>query len=112
MSSVVLASLNTARAKARDAKRVAEIRQIETALAMYYNDYGNYPSIVHGLGFDSTCVPGQPVGCGHCRRWCDLETALSPYIKPLPRDPLGTIQTNYYYAYSSNTNDQMGLASC
>jgi len=107
LSSVVLASLNTARAKARDAKRVAEIRQIETALEMYYNDNGKYPSIVHGLGYDTSCVPVQPVGCGHCHRWCDLETALSPYISTLPRDPLGTVQSNYYYAYSSNTNDQM-----
>lgn len=106
LSSVVLASLNTARAKARDAKRLADIGQIEVALEMYYNDNGNYPSIVHGLGFDTTCG-GLIVGCGHCQRWCTLETALAPYISKLPRDPLGTTQADYYYAYSSNTNDQM-----
>lgn len=43
LSSVVLASLSTARAKANDAKRVSEIHAIRTALEMYANDNGNYP---------------------------------------------------------------------
>jgi len=37
-------SLNTARARARDAKRVADVKQIQTALEMYYNDAGAYPA--------------------------------------------------------------------
>lgn len=44
LSSVVLASLNTARAKARDAYRKQELKQIETALELYYDNHGNYPS--------------------------------------------------------------------
>ncbi|MCR4284139.1 MAG: type II secretion system GspH family protein [Parcubacteria group bacterium] len=44
LSSVVLASLNTARTKARDAKRISEVRQIQTALALYYDTYGQYPA--------------------------------------------------------------------
>jgi len=111
LASIVLASVSTARAKARDAKRISEIRQIETALQMYHNDNGRYPPIAHGLGFDTTCGGSATlpliVGCGHCQRWCALETALAPYIKKLPRDPLGTAQATYYYAYSSNSNDQM-----
>ncbi len=46
LSSVVLASLNTARAKARDARRVSDAKQVQTALEFYYNDYGHYPSYV------------------------------------------------------------------
>ncbi len=109
LSSIVLTNLNTARSKARDTKRVAEIRQIETALEMYHANNGRYPNIVHGLGFDTNCGGGVPlvVGCGHCQRWCALETALAPHMSKLPRDPLGTAQSVYYYAYSSNANDQM-----
>ena len=44
LASVVLASLNTARAKARDVKRKEDMVQLRTALAMYYNDNGSYPS--------------------------------------------------------------------
>src|SRR5690349_13778227 len=44
LSSVVLASLNSARTKARNANRVATVRQIETALALYYSTNGYYPA--------------------------------------------------------------------
>ena len=43
LASVVLLALNSARAKARDARRVADIRQMVTALELYYNDNSGYP---------------------------------------------------------------------
>ncbi len=43
LSSVVFASLNSARTKARDAARLAEIQEIVKALALYYSDYNAYP---------------------------------------------------------------------
>ncbi|MFA6077583.1 MAG: type II secretion system protein [Candidatus Paceibacterota bacterium] len=43
LSSVVLASLNTARGKARDAKRLSEMRQMQIALDLYYDNFGSYP---------------------------------------------------------------------
>jgi prepilin-type N-terminal cleavage/methylation domain-containing protein len=44
LSSVVLASLNSARSKARDANRKHSLKQIEVALELYFNNHGNYPS--------------------------------------------------------------------
>lgn len=44
LSSVVLASLNTARAKARDASRLSALRQLQVALELYYDKYGYYPA--------------------------------------------------------------------
>ena len=43
LSSVVLASLNTARAKARDAKRLSDMHQMQIALEFYYDSFGRYP---------------------------------------------------------------------
>ncbi len=43
LSSVVLASLNTARKKGRDARRIADIKQLQLALELYYDSYGFYP---------------------------------------------------------------------
>lgn len=43
LSSVILASLTTARAKARDAKRVVEIDSISKALEIYYTETNSYP---------------------------------------------------------------------
>lgn len=44
LSSVVLASLNTARAKARDAKARGDFSQLQKALTLYYDKYGKYPN--------------------------------------------------------------------
>ncbi|HEY0980040.1 MAG TPA: type II secretion system protein [Candidatus Paceibacterota bacterium] len=43
LASVVLASLNSARAKARDAKKMADMKSVSTALELYYDKYGTYP---------------------------------------------------------------------
>lgn len=44
LAAVVLVSLNSARQKSRDAKRLADVRQIMTALELYYNDNNGYPA--------------------------------------------------------------------
>lgn len=73
LSSVVLASLNTARGKARDAKRASEVRQLKTALEFYYDTNGFYPS----------------VGCEGCGvAISTLAAPLLPFIKQIPDDPL------------------------
>ncbi len=43
LSSVVLTSVNSARAKARDARRITDLKQIQTALEFYYDTNGSYP---------------------------------------------------------------------
>lgn len=44
LASVVLASLNTAREKARDAFRSASAKEAEKALQLYWLDNNSYPS--------------------------------------------------------------------
>ena len=44
LSAVVLASLSSARQKARDSKRVVEVTQIQKALDLYYDINQSYPS--------------------------------------------------------------------
>ena len=43
LSTLSILALNQARARARDAKRISDVRQIQTALELYYNDEGDYP---------------------------------------------------------------------
>ena len=47
--SIALLSLNSARAKSRDAKRMADTRQIAAALELYYNDSQTYPKSLKEL---------------------------------------------------------------
>ena len=69
LASVVLVSLNSARAKARDARRLTDVKQIQTALELYYdangyypantdNDCGGWDTGVSGDGFISPLVTG------------------------------------------------------
>ncbi len=47
LSSIVLAALNSARMKANDAARAADIRSIKTAMELYYNDNHQYPQYLN-----------------------------------------------------------------
>lgn len=44
LSSVVLASLNSARKKGRDARRISDVKQLQLALELYYDANGQYPT--------------------------------------------------------------------
>jgi len=96
LSSVVLASLNTARGKARDAKRVAEMHTVVEALSVYaINHNGAYPvSITTG---DAACG-----GIGYCLASI-AKTYLIPdgFLTSVPADP-SKANTNSNYRYCSN----------
>jgi type II secretory pathway pseudopilin PulG len=57
LSSIVFASLNSARAKAKDASLKEEIKQFTNLMALNYQDYGNY------VNFQSTGWIGSAVQC-------------------------------------------------
>lgn len=50
LSSIVLTSLNTARLRANDARRKADMNTAINALALYYFDHGNYVEAGSGCG--------------------------------------------------------------
>lgn len=50
LASVILAALNNARVKGRDARRLQDLRQIRIALELYNDKYGTYP--IGGAGSD------------------------------------------------------------
>jgi type II secretion system protein G len=80
LSSVVLSSLNSARSRARDTQRMANIRSLQTALELYFDANGKYPTSAD-LAF-----PGV------------LTAALTPaYISKIPTDP-GSGTFRYYTA--------------
>jgi len=74
LATIVMVSLNTARSKARDARRVSDVRQLQLALQMYYDSVGSYPAALSGLA--------------------------TTYISAVPLDPDGT--SAYQYAVCSS----------
>lgn len=63
LASVVLLALNGARAKSRDAKRIADVRQMASAFELFYNEYFSYPTNASMLYLTPTfigAIPGNP----------------------------------------------------
>src|SRR5450432_3597848 len=58
LASVVLLALNSARAKSRDAKRIADIIQLASAMELYFNDQNTYPT----TATSGQLVSGQALG--------------------------------------------------
>lgn len=71
LSSVVLASLNSARTKARDARRVADLKQVQIALELFFDAKSKYPVDIYAAsgsiqgttgGASMSLVPTDPSG--------------------------------------------------
>ena len=66
LSTLAVVALNSARQRSRDAKRVSDIRQIQTSLELGYAESGGYPAapsaIVLGSdNYDVLCINGGSV---------------------------------------------------
>lgn len=46
LSTLSIIALNSARARSRDARRISDVKQIQTALEMYYNLADKYPATI------------------------------------------------------------------
>lgn len=99
LASVVLLALNSARAKSRDAKRLADVRQLASAMELYFNDNSSYPTSNTSVGVYTLFAPTAAPN-------------LSPkYIGQIPQAPnppdndSGTEcdSSNNPYNYTTNT---------
>lgn len=95
LSSVVLTSLNGARAKANIAKAQTDLRQFENAIALLYSDTGLYP----GAQSASPCVQNPEIYLNTPAAGLEATDGTfpgwkGPYISKVSLDPWGT---NYHY---------------
>jgi len=114
LSSVVLASLNSARSKARDASRIAEVKQLMLALEFYFDANGRYPISAGGCGTTSPnsswCNSVQSLSGGHWIRDGVTTNVLAPFMPVEPTDPLQGSSPNWlpgnggtFFYYSDGT---------
>ncbi|MDO8593056.1 MAG: type II secretion system protein [bacterium] len=83
LSTLAVVALNNARAKSRDAKRVSDIKQVQTALELYYNDQNKYPvdsAVVLGAG-DQACLDTEGWDVTAC-------AGATKYMAQVPKNPL------------------------
>ncbi|MBP6859101.1 MAG: prepilin-type N-terminal cleavage/methylation domain-containing protein [Candidatus Magasanikbacteria bacterium] len=94
LSTLAVVALGNARQKARDARRLSDLKQLQTALELYYTDQTAYPT-GSGVTLGSTnyaCLNASGFGTAGC---------ANPYMGQVPSDPLGT-QSYVYTAASSS----------
>ncbi len=58
LATIVLISLSSARQKGRDAKRIADVKQLQLALELYYDASSTYPAALANLA--PAYIPSEP----------------------------------------------------
>lgn len=88
LASVVQAALGNARAAARDAKRISDLHQIRTALVLFYNDHGWFPT---------ENSPDNANGIISKSSSAHINDILANYMQSVPQDPINNSEYYYYY---------------
>ena len=111
LSSFAVVSLNSARNKARDALRKADMTQMRTAINLYYDENNVYP--ICGNWDDNSADYGASVQAGSSCYSTVLAMALTagekPYLGQMPKDPKNptndpTLDSTYLYRYVSRSS--------
>lgn len=106
LTTLLFANLNAGRARARDAQRKSDLKSIQTALRLYYNDKNRYPahnSSDQIVGCESYT---NPVACEWGEPW---SVGSVIYMPVLAKDTLAG--QSYKYEYDSE-NDLTTLSAC
>jgi len=90
LATLSIVALNTARARARDAKRVADVKQMQTALELYFNDNGQYPAT-------GAVTAGNPISSSS-----NIYMGVVPSA-PTPSDGASCTATNNVYTYGQDS---------
>ena len=82
LSTLAIIALGSARTKARDAKRISDVKDTRNALELYFADYGKYPLSPEGiqLGLSGAVCLDNSIG-----GWS--ATCENPYMSIVQSDP-------------------------
>jgi prepilin-type N-terminal cleavage/methylation domain-containing protein len=95
-------SWNNARVKGRDGKRKTDLKAVQQALELYFQNNGKYPFASSGQ------IQCNVTGDSNSRDWgtkffCDpSDGAEVTYMQQLPKDPAYQSTKGYYYVGSSS----------
>ena len=95
LATLVTANLNATRSRGRDTVRKADLKTVQTALRVYYNDVGSYPTAFTFAG--------------------EFSSGGTIYMNSVPNDPLydASDPSSPSYAYTPDpANDAFTLSAC
>lgn len=106
LATIGITSFGGAQARARDGQRKSDLKNIQTALRLYYNDHGAYPA---------NTATNAITACGNapaCNTACSWDAAwvcgTTTYMTKLPGDP----STSTDYLYTKVDDDNYILQTC
>lgn len=107
LSTIVMASIQTTRARAQTARRVGDVEQVELALELYRAENGEYPVVTNG---DLPLTFAECWECGDNNFYNDDKLpGLIDYLKVRPSDPAlpsgGRFSDDSGYWYQSDGTD-------
>jgi type II secretion system protein G len=82
LSTLAVVALGSARSKARDAKRLSDLRAVQNGLEMYYAEKAAYPTAASGVTLGSTNAACLNAAAGFTTAGC-----TSAFLTPVPADP-------------------------
>ncbi len=112
LSTLAVVALNSARQKSRDSKRVADIKQIQTALELYFADKSGYP-------YNTAATLGSTAAVALCDTgFATAACTGTTYMGLVPKAPTPadttTCQsgTNNDYRYASTSPTSYSIGFC
>ncbi len=91
LATLAIVSLTSAQRRARDTKRVADMKSLQTGLELFWNASSRYPQ----LGVDAN-------------DWAGLGSALESYMTQVPTDPNHADGDLYFYYTDNGTEYWIG----
>ncbi|HQA83853.1 MAG TPA: prepilin-type N-terminal cleavage/methylation domain-containing protein [bacterium] len=91
LSTLSVVALNSARVKSRDARRLSDIKQLHTALEMYFDQNQSYPTTTGALGSGN-------FACLNSAGWAAVNCSGTVYMQKVPTDPKNS--TPFVYTYT------------
>lgn len=104
LSALVMTNVSGVRERARDARRKSDLNSIKTALRLYYNDFGSFPTSTNGR--INGCVNGSTT----CE-WGEAFASTNTYMNALPLDPSSSTSNPQYYTYTQIDADSYTLSA-
>jgi prepilin-type N-terminal cleavage/methylation domain-containing protein len=91
LATIGLVTFSSSQMRGRDAQRKSDLKQVSSALEIYYNDSGEYLDSLNGLvlGCPTTTATSCTWGAGQ------MKDANTIYLKTMPKDPSSNL--NYFY---------------
>ena len=103
LATLATVALGSARMKARDARRISDVRQIQTALELYFSDQSSYPTT-------ALIAPGLTLNVGSNTFMAKIPGNPTPYNdgSTCPGDSVGDSR----YIYNQNTASSYTIRYC